>query len=317
MTTLKKPFKTALNLFSATEVTLGLFALLVCVLVPTTFFAAPASSLFIPAKIILALIGLNLAVCTLSRLKSLRAATLLIHLGSVVILAGALIDTLGFVSTVNIYEGTSTDTVFRWDIKKDVALGFDLRVTGINSEFYPIGVKVGVLKDGKKVDLFVTREGDSFVVEGHRVRVAALDLPARDLQLAVQSQDDGSITTISTSGRHELPPGFPLDFKLVAFQDPQVKRIWVDLELRKKGELVAAGTAEVNHPLNWQGRQFFLTKVTTDAFDRSYAGIQISKAPGIPYVYSGFVILCLGLLLSLKRWNKIVRESVTEHRQSD
>jgi cytochrome c biogenesis protein ResB len=48
--------------------------------------------------------------------------------------------------------------------------------------------------------------------------------------------------------------------------------------------------------------QFFLTRVDADRMGRGYAGIQISRDPGIPFVYAGFIILCLGLLLALKRW---------------
>ncbi|MHB8811569.1 MAG: hypothetical protein ACYC9M_16425 [Desulfobulbaceae bacterium] len=88
--------------FSSTRVVLGLFILLISLLVPSTFFPELTPALLKPAKVILAVIGLNLVVCTLRRLKTLRFSTLIIHLGSLVILVGGLITTFGFVATVNI-----------------------------------------------------------------------------------------------------------------------------------------------------------------------------------------------------------------------
>lgn len=281
---------------------LGLFILLICLLVPSTFFPEFTPALLKPVKAILAVIGLNLMVCTLRRLKTLRFSTLIIHLGSLVILVGGLITTFGFVATVNIYEGSSTGTVFNWDVEQDVDLGFDLRVARINMTFYPVDVKIGILKNGRKAELVVARTEDSFVFEGYRVQVLSLEPNRKEVELAVQTLDGKQIGTLSTSGRKELPPGFPLDFQLVAFMDPVLKRIWVDLELRKDGKLLAKGTSEVNRPLRWQSMQFFLTQVDADQSGRRYAGIQISRDPGIPCVYAGFIILGLGLLLALKRW---------------
>lgn len=289
------------DVFSSTRVVLGLFMLLICLLVPSTFFPEVAPVLLKPVKVIFAVIGLNLLVCTLRRLRTLRFSTLIIHLGSLAILVGGLISTFGFLTTVNIYEGRSTDTVFNWDVEQDVNFGYDLRVARINMAFYPVAVKVGILKDGQKAELVVTRTEDSFVFEGYRVQVLSLDPGTKELELAVQTLDGKQIGTLSTSGRKELPTGFPLDFQLVAFMDPVLKRIWVDLELRQDGKLLASGTSEVNRPLRWQSMQFFLTQMDVDQSGRRYAGIQISRDPGVPCVYAGFIILGLGLLLALKR----------------
>ena len=78
--------------------------------------------------------------------------------------------------------------------------------------------------------------------------------------------------------------------------------MWVELELLDKGAVVVSGTSEVNGPLKWQGMRIYLTQVAADRFGNRYAGLQISRDPGQPYVYAGFGILCLGLLLALKRW---------------
>ncbi|MHB1349071.1 MAG: cytochrome c biogenesis protein ResB [Desulfobulbaceae bacterium] len=294
-----------LDRFISPNVVLWLFALLVILLVPSTFFPESAAVLRLPVKAVLLLLGSSLTLCTLRRLKTLRISTLVIHLGALLILVGGLISSFAFVATVNIYEGTSTDTVFDWGVEKDVPLGFDLRVARINTAFHPVEVKVGILRNGRQAELVLTRTGDTFGLDGYRVRVGELDPRARTLALAVESADGRLVGTLTTSGRRDLPPGFPLDFRLVAFRDPVLKRVWVDLALHKDGELLATGTSEVNQPLRWQGMQFFLTRVEADQSGRPYAGIQISRDPGIPLVYAGFVVLGLGLLLHLGRWPQL------------
>lgn len=293
---------TVITYFTSPAVTLGLFAVLVMLLIPQTFLPEYASLFLVPIKGILVLVGLNLVACTLRRRKTLRMSTLVIHLGVLVILAGGLTSTFGFIATVNVYEGASTDTVFRWDSKQDAALGFDLHVAGINVALYPVPVKVGVLKDGKKAELFLTNTEDSFVFEKYRVKILTFDPGKNNLQLAIETLDGQFVGTMDTAGRKDVPADFPLDFKLVAFQDPVVKRVWVDLELRKGAEKIVEGIAEVNNPLRWQGMQFFLTQAAADESGRGFAGIQISKDPGIPVVYSGFAILLAGILIILKRW---------------
>ena len=158
-------------MFTSTNVVLGLFALLICFLIPVTIFTAHVAAFLVPVKIILAVIWLNLVVCTLLKWKVLRVATRVIHLGSIIILAAGFVSSFSFVATINLYEGSTIDTVFRWDVHKDVPLGFGLHVSRINMDFYPVDIKVGVLKNGRKADLFVVRTGGFFDYQNYRVRI--------------------------------------------------------------------------------------------------------------------------------------------------
>lgn len=284
------------------SVTLWLFTLLVLFLIPSTVVPEYTSLLLIPVKVILGLVGCNLLICTLHKFKTLKKSTLIIHLGVITILAGGLISTFGFIATVNVYEGTSIDNVFRWDIAQDVSLGFDIHVNKINFDYYPVQIKIGILKNGKKADLIVTKTDDFFDFENFRIKVQSFNPRKNDLQLTIETLDNRPIGTMFTSGQKDLPPDFPLDFKLVAFRDPVVKRFWVDLELRKGDQVILAGTSEVNKPLKWQSMHLYLTQVASDEYGREYAGIQITKDPGLPVVYSGFAILLAGALIALKKW---------------
>ncbi len=300
----KKPglLTKALDFITAPKVVIGVFALLVCFLVPSTLSPKLAQYFLQPAKYILIPLALSLIICTVRKFKTLKRSTLVIHTGVIAVLAGGLVSTLGYVATVNIYEGAFSDTVYNWDVEQDVPLGFNLKIVRINMDFYPVPVKVGVLKNGRKAELFVTSTDDSFTYEDFRVNVVSLDPMQKNVQLEVFDSKGAVVGTMVTGGQNNLPAAFPLDFKLVAFVDPVVKRMWVDLELWKDGELLRAGTSEVNHPLTWQGMQLFLTSVATDDLGRPYAGIQISRDPGLPFVYAGFAIFSLGLLMAMRRW---------------
>ena len=297
-------FPSVLGVFTSLKLAIGLFALFICILILAMVSRPLASALAIPIRIMLAMLFLALVLCTLRKLRSMRAATLFIHFGSIVAIIGFSISSFGFVATVNIYEGGATDSVYRWDVMSDRSLGYDLSVTKIHMEYYPIPVKIGVLRNGRKTALIETKTGDSFIFEDYLVRVDSLDPASRNLRLDLWSRAGKSIGTLFTSGPANLLEDLPLDFKLVAFKNPNLKRVWVDLELRMNGKVIAAGSSEVNRPFVWQGLRFFNTQVAKDPFGRAYAGIQIRKDPGIPYVYAGFAILCLGLLLALGQWHK-------------
>jgi len=279
--------------------TLGLFLVLCLFLIPRTFVETEDIQLGMWGSIIFGLLSLNLALCTIQRIKALTKAVIILHAGILMIFAGVVISSFGYVATVNIYEGTKVNEVYRWDIKKDVPLGINIMVKKINVQYYPVAVKVGVLRGQEKFGLFQLKTGESFQLEQFTVRVDALELMhAQKLDLSV-FDGENLIGAADTLGENTLPSDFPYEFRLVAFQNPSLKRLWVDLSLSKDSEIVAEGTSEVNHPLTWGEFSFYNTKVDADKYGLPFAGIQITNDPGVPYVYAGFVVAGIGCLIFL------------------
>ncbi len=297
------------QILASTELAIALFGAICLFAIPGTLMEKREiySNPFFLA--LLGLLGLNLAFCTLNKFKAVSKPVLIIHSGVLLTLVGCVVSSFGFVATVNIYEGTMVDQVYRWDMEADVPLGIELTVKRIQREYYPIPIRVGVLKGEGKVGLFTLKTGEYFSVGTYRIRAESLSLPAENLKLTVL-QGERPVGSYETSGRNDLPADFPYSFKLVAFQNPKLKRLWVDLLLSRSGETIAEGTSEVNAPFEWAGLSFFNTQVDRDPQGRAFAGIQIVKDPGRPYVFFGFTVTCLGAVLAFVR--RFFRKTTTK-----
>jgi hypothetical protein len=248
---------------------------------------------------LLVLFGLNLGLCTIRRFRSLAKSVLVLHLGIIITLAGCVLTSFGYVATVNIYEGTAVNQAYRWDLQRDEPLGVELGISRINRGYYPVPVKVGVLRGEEKVSLHTLKTGETFPLDGYTIRIDELDFPTEVLRLTVL-RGGVAVGTCDTNEKSLLPPEFPYRFKLVAFMNPVLKRLWVDLRVAGQGEAVE-GVAEVNHPFMWKGLYFYNTQVDVDAAGNSYAGIQIVRDPGRPVVFAGFLIASIGAVMAFGR----------------
>lgn len=286
------------HFLASKEIAAVLFLGLCIVLMPLTVMEVHSPYLGALIDVILGLLGLNLLLCTVQRVRILSKPTLIIHVGAIVTLIGSVISSFGFLATVNIYEGSSVDKVYRWDTKEDVTLGVKVGVKKVNMEYYPVPVKIGVLQGNEKVGLFELKTGESFTLGGYVIRADSLEFPSEILNLSVTNQN-GFVGSADTSGMRNLPQDFPYVFVLVAFRDPKLKRMWVDLLLSKGNGIITEGTSEVNSPFSWEGFNFYHTRVDRDTYGNPYAGIQITRDPGRPYVYTGFIIMGSGSLLYL------------------
>ena len=300
MSSLLKRAEWLYHFLGSKKVAAILLLLLCALLVPRTFTDTTDISLNTAPSVVLGLLGLNLVLCTVQRRKTLSRPVLIMHIGAILILGGAVISSIGFVATVNVYEGTSVDSVYRWDLKKEMPLEVDLRVNKINMEYYPIPVKIGVLRGEEKTGLFELKTGGSFQLDRFTVRADSLEFPSENLRLSVLD-GDRLLGIVDTSGERSLPGDFPYDFRLVAYRDPALKRAWVDLALSKDSQVIAEGSSEVNDPLTWGKTTFHLVKVDADTYGLRFAGIQITNDPGKPYVYFGFAVLGLGSALYLRK----------------
>ncbi len=282
------------------ELTLILFLNLAVVLILKTLVKTTDIQLGWMGRALFGVLGLNLLLCTVQRINGLSKTVIILHLGTITVMAGAVISAFGYVATVNIYEGTSVDAAYRWDLKRAEPLGFNLMVKEIQIEYYPIPIRVGVRRGPEKVGLFELKTGESFKLNGYIVRADSMEFPSENLLLSVFAGDT-VVGSTDTSGMKNLPQNFPYDFVLVAFKNPRLDQVRVDLRILQDSKTVAEGITEINSPLTWGKHGFFNTSVNIDRFGIRYAGIQITNDPGKPYVYTGFAIIGIGSLMYFLR----------------
>lgn len=296
--------KRVFSFLASTELAVALFLAISILAIPGTITNSRgiyASPFFVA---LLGAFALNLFLCTLQRRKTLAKSVMLLHCGVLVTLGGCVLTSFGFVATVNIYEGGGVDQVYRWDLQQDVPLGAELIVKKINREYLPVPIKVGVLKQGKKEGLFVIKTGGNFALQQYQIMADKLELPGNNLKLSVYEQGR-LVGTCDTEGGTTLPGDFPYAFKLVAYQTPVLKRLWVDLLLANGPNVLAEGIAEVNNPFLHKGLYFYNTQVEKDPEGRPYAGIQIVRDPGRPFVFAGFVMVGIGVVMTyLRRYRR-------------
>lgn len=293
--------RTFIEWLSSTRLSIFLFGLLAVAAIPGTLLQSQREYYSHPAFIVLLLaFALHLTICTVKRWKSLAPSTLVVHLGVLLTMVGAALTGIGYVATINIYEGESAKTVFRWDLKRDAPFAYEIKVRKINKLFHPAPLQIGVMKGDQKHDLKTLKTGESFQLDGYSIKADSFD-PWREIVYFSVLKNGQKLGTVDTAGTSALPAEFPFSFKLVAFQDAVIKRFWVDLDLLENGHIVKSGITEINAPLNWNGLDFFNTKISLDQDKRPYAGIQIVRDPGKYVVYSGMFILSIGTIAAWYR----------------
>jgi len=293
--------KTFIETLSSTRLSIILFGLLAAAAIPGTLLKSQREYYSHPFFVILLIaFALHLALCTVKRWRSLSRSTLVVHLGVLLTMAGGVLTGTGYVATVNIYEGESSNTVYRWDLKKDAPFTREIRVKKINIDLDPVPIKIGVIRDAEKHSLQTLKTGEVFSLDGYSVKAENFDPFKESVTLSV-TKGSKLFGTADTTGASSLPPDFPFSFKLVAFKKSALNRFWVDLELLENGHVTTNGTTEINAPFHWNGLDFFNTEVNVDAERRPYAGIQIVRDPGKYVVYSGMIILSIGTIAAWYR----------------
>lgn len=278
---------------------LSLFLLLVLLLIPASFLTRPPAPLTLAVRGALALLGMNLIACTILHWRRLSGPVRLLHAGSLLVLVGGGYSSFSAVATVNLHEKTSTATAFRWERQQEMPLDYELRVEEIGQTYYPVAVKIGLLRAGQKVELLTGNTGQDLYYDRFRIVASEFDPEGKSLRLAIYDRKSDLLLGQTTTGAGGPENGLPLQFQLVAYQQPVVQRVWVELRIIRDGQEVAAGRAEANHPFLWSGERFFLTAIDRDRFGLPYAGLQIVRDPAVPIVYGGFAVILLGALALL------------------
>jgi|SRR3989339_264662 len=232
----------------------------------------------------------------------------IVHLSVVLILMGSLVGSFwGFDGYVNVPEGGSIDRIRLRNSNEIKELGFEVVCKDFNISYYDSGsVKeyrsALQIKENDKVvlerDIIVN---DPLTYKGIRFFQSSYDsLPPENLELKITSKESGESIKYKTKiGETVQLPGNAGEFFVAEFnKDFHFK----DVELGQaiEGELKLTGKEPVKIVLPFKFPSFDKMRkdqwiVTLEGHDNKYyTGLQVSRDPGVPLVYLGFILMIAG-----------------------
>ncbi|MHB8173117.1 MAG: cytochrome c biogenesis protein ResB, partial [Nitrospirota bacterium] len=226
------------------------------------------------------------------------------HASILLVLLGGIIGSLGMVGTVNVYEGDYSDRFYDWGTGKDKPLNFRLYVDKFTLEHYPVEMKVNVrdINTGARLGTFNAIEGKFFSIPGTKLKIKPenVDMEKREAILYIYDGERfmGSYNTGAPDGGLTAPPSLGYIFTVGSFTGPFLKNIASSVRIVKDGREADRAVIEINNPMKYGGMTIYQTSYARDALGRYYSGFQLVEDPGIPVVWTGFVLLMAGLFLS-------------------
>ncbi|MCX5795540.1 MAG: cytochrome c biogenesis protein ResB [Elusimicrobia bacterium] len=268
---------------------------------------------------LLGLLGLNLALCTWQRQihAGARRDVLLTHAAVFTILAGGMITGLaGRRGSLPLNVGQTKDSV---EGKPGFTLPFSVKLEDFHIDFYGSGLHRLTITDRKAgwKETAEVQVGAAAALRDGAVRVAALDFfpdfvidqggPATRSQLPNNPALRLEITDAQGVEKHwafARFPSFHADPKSryeVAYElaPGQVKQFRSEVALLEAGWVAGRRAIEVNKPLRWKG--YTLYQAGYDPENPGFSSLLVSRDPGVPVVYAGFLLLTAGLLWTFLR----------------
>lgn len=305
-----------IGFLSSVKLAIAIVTLLVITCGLGTFF--PKADIYHSGWFIflLFLLGLNLFICTLTRIKSwrLKMGVVVTHVSLLVILSGTIITVIfGEQGFMPLYEGKAQDVFYSGN--KEIKLGFKVYLEDFILEHYAFddhrldiflngrairkNFKVEIGKDysvsGSDYSFEVLRFLPDFYLDSHKNALTRSELANNPALLVHVKKADETIR------QRWLFANFPsfydtvdADLRFVYSFLPRIKAFKSKLKIIEQDKIVLAKTIEVNHPLNFGGYTLFQSGYNPKYLD--YTELKIVKDPGITLLYAGLILLNIGVI---------------------
>ena len=253
-----------------------------------------------------------------------RWGVLIAHVSVLFVLVGALLGYFfGFKGHLNLKEGQSVSIVNSDKKNISIPLGFDIKLNKFQVEFYKnnpetpktflsrVEITDGAVKSPGTIEVNhpINYKGISFYQASY-----GQDEESARFNLSVQNLQGKEIAKIKAGLNEQVPlPGtgyfvkpvlFYPDFKL----DENMKPFSASAESNNPAvclKLIKAKEKDIEFWVFLGMAEFHSKKKTPFLFkcldyeQSNYSVLQVVKDPGVPFVYTGFALLILGLALSL------------------
>ncbi len=237
-----------------------------------------------------------------------RLGVYVVHTSIILLVVGALIGAFfGFKADLRLDEGATSDTVFSGKTRTPVKLPFSIRCNEFEVKFYDTGAP-----EEFRSNLTISENGqESFTRDirvNHPLRYKGINIfqssygtasPENALFEILDNTTQETIThTLKVGEEIELPngegtfqfEGFLPHFK---FRDHNLGEAFfgkVSLEGQKSFQIALP----IKFPTFDKMRKGQFTFVVKEYDQAYYTGLQVTKDPGIWYVYAGFILMILG-----------------------
>jgi cytochrome c biogenesis protein len=261
---------------------------------------------------------------TAERRRWTRLGVYGVHLSIVVLLIGALVGSLkGFEGYVNIPEGEAVDTIQQRYNGMPLKLPFSIRCEDFDVQFYETGApkefrsKLILLENGQPVlqkDIIVN---DPIRYKGINIfqssygkldNAVSATVKLKDIELVFKSIASGKIYSLPAELNQpiEIPEGLGT-FTVNGFEPAA----------QFKGMAIGPALTGILAPLQGEPQSIVLpikfpkfdamrkgaviiavTKASSMQETRYYTGLQVTKDPGVSLVYSGFLLMIVGCMVT-------------------
>lgn len=231
-----------------------------------------------------------------------RTGVYIVHTSILIIFVGAIIGSaLGFKGSVMLPETRTTDKIFTFDTKAAVDLGFEVRCDRFNIEFYSNGMpkayrsQLTVLEKGKVVTEKAIVVNDPLTYKGITFYQSSYE-PYKEFLITITDKKTGATETailpyqqqhrsqksglgfgiVNAEGRGEAVSRMKIWF---TDDEGEPSLFWLD-----DGEQATVERSKSNYTVS--AKQMYAT------------GLQVAYDPGVWIVYTGCILMILGLIVA-------------------
>jgi cytochrome c biogenesis protein len=272
-----------------------------------------------------------------------------VHLSVVLLLIGSLVGSiLGFEGFVNIPEKESTSRIFLRNTGQAFQLPFEVRCEDFDVSFYDNGApkefrsSLKIIENGQTViakDIIVNDplryRGINFFQSSYGKMDAphdhSDDAAPEEIDLRVIDKASGAAHTFSARiGERQLIPDGGGEFTVRAYQ-PQLTFGGQDIgpglqvEVKRQGQEPQTILLPLHFPSfdKMRGGALFFSVTgqkkkdfsPQPAAERYYTGLQVTRDPGVPIVYAGFIIMLVGFVIAFFMSHQMVAVEITAQGQ--
>ncbi len=237
-----------------------------------------------------------------------RIGVYIVHVSILLLLIGALIGAMfGFKANLRLDEGAASDTAFLVNNGTPVKLGFQIRCNDFEVKFYDTGApeefrsNLTIIENGKESFTKDIRVNHPLRYKGINVFQSSYGT-ARPDAIKVQvmrTADKKSWEKTIKIGQELSIPEKNGTFKLEGFlpqfdfKGHNLGETFVLTVTPEKGESFQVGLP-IKFPTFDKMRKGDYAFIIQDFEQRHYTGLQITKDPGVWYVYAGFILMIIG-----------------------